>query len=218
MFNNTKYTKYYFSIIKNAQNRVSEVQGEIHHIIPRCIGGTDDPKNLVKLTYREHYICHALLVKMNDSKHLINAFWQMSFKNQVKYFNSRLFEISRKCYVESIKGSNHWAKTPEFRAIVSASWTDDRKTSFREQVSGDSHWTKNVDMNDHAAHMRKGLTKEKLREIGLKSRMVTDNPMKDPTIAAMFKKPKEKVTCPHCGKVGGKPVMMRYHFEKCKFK
>ncbi len=23
-------------------------------------------------------------------------------------------------------------------------------------------------------------------------------------------------TCPHCGKVGGRHVMLRYHFEKCK--
>jgi len=28
--------------------------------------------------------------------------------------------------------------------------------------------------------------------------------------------PKTQITCPHCGKVGGKPVMMRFHFDKCK--
>jgi group I intron endonuclease len=27
---------------------------------------------------------------------------------------------------------------------------------------------------------------------------------------------KPKVQCPHCKKVGGKPVMVRYHFDKCK--
>lgn len=27
---------------------------------------------------------------------------------------------------------------------------------------------------------------------------------------------KPQITCPHCGKVGGKPVMMRFHFDKCK--
>ena len=27
---------------------------------------------------------------------------------------------------------------------------------------------------------------------------------------------KTKVDCPHCGKVGGKPAMNRYHFDKCK--
>ena len=27
--------------------------------------------------------------------------------------------------------------------------------------------------------------------------------------------PKPKVTCPYCGKIGGKPVMMKTHFSKC---
>jgi uncharacterized protein YdaU (DUF1376 family) len=30
--------------------------------------------------------------------------------------------------------------------------------------------------------------------------------------------PKPKVTCPHCGKTGGKPQMIQYHFDKCKLK
>ena len=29
---------------------------------------------------------------------------------------------------------------------------------------------------------------------------------------------KDRITCPHCEKIGGKPVMMRHHFENCKFK
>lgn len=28
--------------------------------------------------------------------------------------------------------------------------------------------------------------------------------------------PKEKVTCPYCGKEGGKPSMIRFHFNNCK--
>ena len=28
--------------------------------------------------------------------------------------------------------------------------------------------------------------------------------------------PKEKVECPHCGKIGGKPSMARFHFSNCK--
>lgn len=28
--------------------------------------------------------------------------------------------------------------------------------------------------------------------------------------------PKIKVTCPNCGKIGGKPAMLRFHFDKCK--
>lgn len=30
--------------------------------------------------------------------------------------------------------------------------------------------------------------------------------------------PKPKLTCPHCGKEGGKPQMIQFHFDKCKNK
>lgn len=30
--------------------------------------------------------------------------------------------------------------------------------------------------------------------------------------------PKEKIICPHCQKEGGKPVMIRHHFDNCKRK
>lgn len=35
---------------------------------------------------------------------------------------------------------------------------------------------------------------------------------------AMKGKSKPIVTCPHCGKEGGKPIMQRYHFDNCKLK
>lgn len=35
-----------------------------HHIIPRCLAGSDDPANIVLLTPREHRLAHLLLVKI----------------------------------------------------------------------------------------------------------------------------------------------------------
>lgn len=37
---------------------------ERHHIIPRCMGGSDDVDNLVALTLEEHFVAHQLLTKM----------------------------------------------------------------------------------------------------------------------------------------------------------
>ena len=59
------YLKIYNNLVrtrKNIQNL--EVYSETHHILPRCLGGTDDADNLVKITYREHYIAHWLLTKI----------------------------------------------------------------------------------------------------------------------------------------------------------
>lgn len=68
-----KYTTWYCNIINNALAR-NELTGysEIHHILPQSfqMGGEKDPLNLVRLTSREHFVCHRLLVKMLDSKSL----------------------------------------------------------------------------------------------------------------------------------------------------
>jgi len=37
---------------------------ERHHILPRSMGGTNDPANLVDLTLREHLVAHLLLAHM----------------------------------------------------------------------------------------------------------------------------------------------------------
>lgn len=39
---------------------------EIHHIIPRCLGGSDEADNLVILTCREHLIAHKLLPRFSS--------------------------------------------------------------------------------------------------------------------------------------------------------
>lgn len=60
------YTKIYHSIINHRiQNPLPNIEyGEFHHIIPRSLGGSDDKSNLVRLSAREHFICHALLAEM----------------------------------------------------------------------------------------------------------------------------------------------------------
>lgn len=44
------------------------------------------------------------------------------------------------------------------------------------------------------------------------------NKIRDRMKQVASRNPKQLVICPHCGKTGGKPVMNRYHFDKCKFK
>ena len=63
MFLNNKYYKWYNSIIQAALSSPKPAKFEIHHILPRCMGGTDDPANLVALSYQGHFVCHRLLAK-----------------------------------------------------------------------------------------------------------------------------------------------------------
>jgi hypothetical protein len=77
IFINNKYTSIYYRIIDKALSRnikskkeANVVLGytEVHHIIPKSIGGSNLKDNLVFLTGREHFLCHWLLVKMTTNK------------------------------------------------------------------------------------------------------------------------------------------------------
>ena len=61
-----KYYNWYHAIINNKKEKsvdINEYQ-EIHHILPRSIGGSNDLENLIALSSREHFVCHYLLTKM----------------------------------------------------------------------------------------------------------------------------------------------------------
>ena len=101
MFINNKYTTIYNSIIENSLQRNLSCYVEKHHIIPKCLGGTDEKFNIATLTAREHFICHRLLVKMVVSGpvrgKLSYAAWAMS-NMQNKYQKDRYTKITSKEY------------------------------------------------------------------------------------------------------------------------
>ena len=98
------YKKLYDNIIKNAQHRDIEGYSERHHISPKFAGGGDHEFNLVRLTAREHFICHWLLTKIYPlgSMHskAIHAFammaWCSSATQDRLRCGSRLYEKLRK--------------------------------------------------------------------------------------------------------------------------
>ena len=81
MFKDNKYTKIYYQIIEKSKNPRNLEFKEIHHIIPKSLGGSNEPDNLAILTPREHFICHRLLPKMlQENTHIskmIFALWVM---------------------------------------------------------------------------------------------------------------------------------------------
>jgi len=73
------YKKHYNLLIERAENRKLEGYSEKHHIIPRCMGGTDEKDNIVCLTPEEHFVAHQLLVKMYpDNNSLVYAAQMMT--------------------------------------------------------------------------------------------------------------------------------------------
>lgn len=61
------YRAHYNRLMDRAKARVLSGYIETHHVVPRCVGGSDDRENLVQLTAEEHYVAHQLLHKMYPS-------------------------------------------------------------------------------------------------------------------------------------------------------
>ena len=92
---------------------------EMHHIIPRSLGGNNSIENLVTLTAREHFICHWLLTKMVKGKaykSMIFAF-KMMFVNTTKQKRYKppayVYEKLKIKYSEERKGFKHSLETIE---------------------------------------------------------------------------------------------------------
>lgn len=94
------YKKHYRLLVEKALERVSCNQyTEKHHILPKCLGGPDDPENIVSFTAREHFVAHWLLHRAYPNHGgLAQAFVAMC----------------------SFEGRNHKRYTPSSRAVAEA--------------------------------------------------------------------------------------------------
>lgn len=131
------YTKHYNLLITTRQHlnrkKGNDQPYEMHHIVPRCMGGTNHKENLVLLTPREHYVAHWLLYKSSVGKlraKLAYAFFKMccNNNNQRRTVTSRMFDTARKAIAVSCRGEN----SPWFNR----KHTPESKQRLREQRLG----------------------------------------------------------------------------------
>ncbi len=103
-----KYLTRYLKLIDHYQrNRSDNTFTEKHHITPKCLGGTNEPTNILKLPARAHIICHYLLHKAYPSNRaLAKAFAMMTVNNkgQDRKFSSRLYEQSKIARSNALRG------------------------------------------------------------------------------------------------------------------
>lgn len=113
------YKRVYYEIIFNRLENKLDGSGysENHHILPRCLGGDDSKSNLVRLTAREHFLCHLLLTKIYNNKSdpyhykILKAFSMMfSYSgNNLRYFkiNSKIYQRFKIAQKQSQMGSKN---------------------------------------------------------------------------------------------------------------
>ncbi len=98
------YQQIYNDLISKAcdekRTKQSATYYENHHILPRCMGGTDDSFNLILLTAKEHWVAHCLLTKITSGRDLYKMSQALILMGRVidpsKRQNSGLYEKARK--------------------------------------------------------------------------------------------------------------------------
>jgi hypothetical protein len=105
------YQQIYDKLVSRLDKRVGYV--EKHHILPRCLGGTDEISNLIELYPEEHYLAHLLLCKIYPgNQKLLYATMNMttgSMTNNGKR-NNKAYGWLRRQYAESMSGDNNPAR------------------------------------------------------------------------------------------------------------
>lgn len=77
------YSAIYWRIVNNAEKReYPDGYYEMHHIIPRSEGGSNKKQNKVRLTAKEHHLCHLCLIKLRRC--LKYCFRHLSIREYVK--------------------------------------------------------------------------------------------------------------------------------------
>lgn len=169
-YKNIVKNKYYYIYKRLIEKRLiekiqPEVYGEIHHILPKCLGGNDIKDNLVKLTAKEHYVVHHLLCKFIigfDKNRMILAFACMS-NLIMEYTTSRY--INSKTY-ETLKSELSLARS----TLLKESWNNG---SRNEQLK---YMKENSPFNNPVIH-KKTIDNRTKNGTNIWS---TNNPMKDP--------------------------------------
>ncbi len=108
------YASIYSQLVAKAQNRVLEGYFEKHHIVPKCMGGSNAKGNIVLLTAKEHFMAHKLLVRIHPE---IKGLWYaLVAMGRLIEFKSRVFESERSKAAEMRRGFRF---TVESRAKMS---------------------------------------------------------------------------------------------------
>lgn len=149
---------------------------ERHHILPRSLGGGNEPENLIKLTAEDHIHAHILLAKIHGGKMWAAAMFMTkrtvgrtrSVKRIPTGAEIRAAAFAKRMLSKHCRGENHpmygRTHTASARARMKAAQIlRAERGEFWSQknphlISGKNHWTKNP---AHAASVLKSADKWK---------------------------------------------------------
>lgn len=130
------YSAHYNRLIERARLRVLEGYCERHHVLPKCMGGGNEPGNLVDLTPEEHYVAHQLLVKIYPE---VKGLALSAALMARKAVGMRLYGWLARHHSESMKGHKRNVGhkcSAETRAKISAAHTGMKRSPEHRARTG----------------------------------------------------------------------------------
>ncbi len=139
------WSRHYDALMERARGRDLVGYSERHHVLPRCMGGTNAKENLVRLTAKEHFIAHKLLVRMKPE---VRGLWlALVAMGRIPEFKARIFASEREAAAVSRRGFMHTdASRAKMSASAKARGRNSPSTEFKNDQkvwnSGLSGWRK----------------------------------------------------------------------------
>lgn len=191
------YLRIYNSLIDRSRTRMLDGYVEKHHIIPKCMGGSDDKNNISLLTPEEHYVAHQLLVKIYPKNNALIKAAQMMIPNRP---SNKLYGWLRRRFSEvqsaSQKGSSNsqhgtrWIhnaeakiskKIPKLEPLPNG-WQEGRRVKFRTATEELLLYNQRLERNRTLRELRKQ-EKKRLKAEKNKSKLKTqENKQKSKTL------------------------------------
>ncbi len=121
------YQQRYHKFIKSRPIRMKvKFDGcETHHILPKKLGGSNDPSNTIVLTFKEHWIAHRMLIKCYTGRKkasLVSALFRMA-----NHYNTS-FKITGKRYEYAKQLHTKIVNSKKFKKLISdhkkKNWND----------------------------------------------------------------------------------------------
>lgn len=197
-----QYQKLYDSLIERARSRTIVGYCESHHILPKCMGGTDDKENLVDLTPEEHFLCHQLLVKIHrGTAHYANMVYSVKMmtippnSNQQRDCSKlKMFGWLRREYSKTVSQARKSRPGPMLGK--KSPWTSERNRKLKG--------TKRNITATHRSNLIAAISKPRSEEVKAKI---------SATKTGVVRNTKE---CPHCRRHISDGNYSRWHGDNCK--
>lgn len=147
----------YDKLVERAKLRGAIADSHRHHICPVSLGGSNRSGNLVHLTYREHFLAHALLVRMYPvgSIERFKMLCAMRRLDRDKRFGSRAFAKSQMELNAIMSKRMSGAGNPNFGGVLQTPEVKAKMRKPRKDTTKLGRWERTVEYREAKAAVQR---------------------------------------------------------------